>query len=109
MFVVYETFTGEKELFLFTTHRENAILLSGTKFSADNYAACYIQDMNLIVKDYTQNDVLAYDVVLIQDVDYDYVLLKINNWSQFSEYLVENMENILDVCLVRNENQLKVI
>ena len=106
MFVVYQTFTGESELFFFQSALENAIMLSTTKYSADNYAACFIQDVNLKVINLGNDQKSFVWAILIQDVDYDYTIIQIDEWSQFHSYLAENMEIIQDVSKIYSADEL---
>ena len=107
MFVVYESYTGETELFFFHSPRENAIMLSTSQsFSAENFQACYVEDINLNVVNLCTSEYAFMWAILIQDVDYDYFILKIDDWKQFHEYLAENMELICAVCKIKAANQV---
>lgn len=108
MFVVYQTFNGEAEVFFFRSPRENAVMLSTTKFSADNYAACYVQDINMKVINLCTSEHTFSWAIVMQDVDYDYFILKIDDWNQFHHYLVEHIENIQDVTKILSEAELIV-
>ena len=108
MFVVYESYNGDAELFFFRSPRENAIMLSTTKFSADNYAACYVEGINLKLVNLCTSEITFSWAILMQDVDYDYFILQIDDWNQFHQYLAEHMEIILTVCKIRSEAELIV-